>query len=172
MRGFFPGRFQPFHRGHRRVVEHVAEECDEVVIGIGSAQASHTGRNPFTAGERLTMIHDALEPLDLTTYVVPIQDIDRYALWVSHVQALCPAFETVYTNNPMVARVVEEAGIAVGDLPEFERDRFRGTAIRDRMRADDPWHDRVPDETAAVVEEIGGVDRLKMVSESHAGRET
>ena len=172
MRGFFPGRFQPFHRGHRRVVEHVAEECDEVVIGIGSAQASHTGRNPFTAGERLTMIHRTLEEFDATTYVVPIEDIDRYAVWTSHVQSLCPSFERVYSNNPMVARVVREAGIETGDLPEFERDRFRGTEIRDRMRADEPWTDLVPDATAAVVEDVGGVERLKMVSESHAGSET
>lgn len=43
MRGLFPGRFQPFHRGHRRFVERIAEEADEVIVGIGSVQASHTG---------------------------------------------------------------------------------------------------------------------------------
>ena len=40
-RGFFIGRFQPFHNGHHNVVETIAEEVDELVLGIGSA-ATHT----------------------------------------------------------------------------------------------------------------------------------
>jgi len=59
-RGFLIGRFQPFHNGHVQLVEKIATEVDELVIGIGSAGDSHSERNPFTAGERIRMVTDAL----------------------------------------------------------------------------------------------------------------
>ncbi|HZK30987.1 MAG TPA: adenylyltransferase/cytidyltransferase family protein, partial [Methanoregula sp.] len=40
-RGFYIGRFQPYHNGHQSVLEHIADDVDEIVIGIGSAQLSH-----------------------------------------------------------------------------------------------------------------------------------
>jgi nicotinamide-nucleotide adenylyltransferase len=165
MRGFFPGRFQPFHEGHYAFVEQIAAEVDEVVVGIGSAQASHTGRNPFTAGERVSMIHGALSALDATTYVIPIEDVDRYALWPTHVQALSPRFEAVYTNNPLVARVCREADLDVRAVDPIERDRYRGTTIRRRMVDGEPWRDRVPDATVEVVEAVEGLERLREVVE-------
>ncbi len=60
MRGLLIGRFQPFHKGHLYVIGKIAEEVDEIIIGIGSAQKSHCLDNPFTAGERLMMIKKAL----------------------------------------------------------------------------------------------------------------
>lgn len=168
MRALFPGRFQPFHRGHRQFVERVAEEADEVIVGVGSAQASHAGRNPFTAGERVSMIHRALAEVDATTYAIPIEDVDRYALWPAHVRALCPPFEAIYTNNPLVGRVCREAGLDVRGVELIERDRFRGTEIRRRMVDGDPWRDRVPDEVVDVIEEVDGAGRLREVTQHDA----
>jgi nicotinamide-nucleotide adenylyltransferase len=165
MRGLFPGRFQPFHHGHRRFVEHIADETDEIVVGIGSAQASHTGENPFTAGERVSMVHRALEEVDTTTYAIPIEDLDRYAVWPAHVQALCPPFETVYTNNPLVERVCGEAGLDVRGVDLVERDRYRGTEIRRRIVENEPWRDLVPDPVVDVVEEVDGEERLRRVTD-------
>ena len=45
--GLFIGRFQPFHCGHESIVHKMLEECDKVVIAIGSAQESNTKSNPF-----------------------------------------------------------------------------------------------------------------------------
>jgi len=50
MRGLYIGRFQPYHLGHQAVLEKIAREMDEIIIVIGSAEASHTLENPFTAG--------------------------------------------------------------------------------------------------------------------------
>lgn len=49
-RGFYIGRFQPYHNGHQSVLEHIALEVDEIVIGIGSAQLSHLTDNPLPQG--------------------------------------------------------------------------------------------------------------------------
>ena len=84
-RGFYIGRFQPYHNGHQTVLERVAKAVDEIVIGVGSAQLSHELENPFTAGERVLMITRSLATLGRPIYVIPIEDIQRNALWVSHV---------------------------------------------------------------------------------------
>ena len=35
--GMYLGRFQPFHNGHKYIVEWMLEECERVVIVIGSS---------------------------------------------------------------------------------------------------------------------------------------
>jgi nicotinamide-nucleotide adenylyltransferase len=170
-RGFLVGRFQPFHDGHRRLVEEIATEVDELVVGIGSADASHTVRNPFTAGERTVMITNVLADVDVQQYVVPLEDIERNAVWVSHVESMCPPFDVVYSNNPLVIRLFEEADYEVRDPRLIDRARLRGTDIRERIIAGEPWQDRVPEAVVAAMAEIDGVGRLRDVADSDAAAE-
>jgi nicotinamide-nucleotide adenylyltransferase len=163
-RGFYIGRFQPYHDGHHALVERIADEVDEVVLGIGSADDSHTARNPFTAGERVMMITKALETLDITSYVVPIEDLNRNSVWVSHVQSMCPRFDVAYSNNPLVVRLFEEAGVEVRQSRMFNRDELKGSEIRERMVAGDDWQSYVPDAVADVVHEVDGVERVQQVA--------
>ena len=105
------GRFQPLHKGHMDVIRKCAEASEHITIGIGSAQYSHTPQNPFTAGERYMMINKALRDEGISNYsIVPIEDLNRYPVWVAHVVSLVPPFKTVYTNNPLTRRLFEEAG--------------------------------------------------------------
>ncbi|MEM0351214.1 MAG: nicotinamide-nucleotide adenylyltransferase, partial [Archaeoglobaceae archaeon] len=92
MRGLFIGRFQPYHLGHHEVVKKILEEVDELIIGIGSAQESHSIENPFTAGERVLMISRALDEIGVKkkVYIIPLEDIYRNSLWVSHVCSMVP----------------------------------------------------------------------------------
>ena len=80
-RGLYIGRFQPYHLGHSQVIQVIAEKVDEIIIGIGSAQQSHQTNNPFTAGERVLMVSQAVEKLDAKTHIIPIEDIHRNSLW-------------------------------------------------------------------------------------------
>jgi len=163
-RAILIGRFQPFHDGHLRVVESVLAEVDELVIGIGSADASHELRDPFTAGERLMMIQKTLESKKTTTYVVPIEDLDRNAVWVSHVQSMSPWFDVAYANNPLVVRLFEEAGVEVRQTEMFDREHLKGSEIRQVMLDDGDWTQYVPDPVTEVVDEIDGVERIRAVS--------
>ena len=167
-RGFYIGRFQPYHEGHHAMVERIAEDVEELVVGIGSADQSHTARNPFTAGERIMMITKALVELDLVTYAVPIEDINRNSVWVSHVESMCPQFDVAYSNNPLVIRLFEEAGIEVRQSPMFRREEFEGTEVRDRMATDSDWETLVPDAVSEVVEEIDGVERFQQITATDA----
>lgn len=163
-RAFYIGRFQPFHNGHLKVISAIAREVDELVIGIGSAQMSHSPENPFTAGERILMISRSLEALDLYYYVIPIPDIYRNAEWVAHVHSMTPPFSVAYTNNPLVSRLFYEAGYEVKHSPMYSRHEYSGTEIRRRMLAGEAWQKLVPASVADVVEEVDGVARLKQVS--------
>ncbi|MCX2819306.1 nicotinamide-nucleotide adenylyltransferase [Haladaptatus sp. F3-133] len=161
MRGLYVGRFQPFHKGHERVVDDIMDDVDEVVVAVGSAQKSHTLRNPFTAGERVSMITKALEDRDETVYAIPVEDLNRNAVWTTHVRSMCPPFETVYSNNPLIVRLFEEDDVEVRECVLFERDRFSGRVIRERMRDGGDWRALVPDEVEKVVDEVDGVRRLR-----------
>ncbi len=55
----FIGRFQPFHRGHKAVVDQALRRARALVMVIGSADAPRTARNPFTYDERVAMISAA-----------------------------------------------------------------------------------------------------------------
>jgi len=164
MRAFYIGRFQPYHFGHQEVLEEIARECEEIIIGVGSAQLSHTFSDRFTAGERILMITRSLRDLDALLYVIPIEDIRRNAVWVSHVISMTPLFDVVYTNNPYVIRLFNEARFEVKSSPLYQREVYSGSEIRKRMLRNEPWQHLVPPAAVEVIEQIDGVSRLKEVS--------
>ncbi|MBM3227344.1 adenylyltransferase/cytidyltransferase family protein [Candidatus Peribacteria bacterium] len=52
--GVFIGRFQPFHEGHRRCIEHILSERDRCIILVRATEPSE--KNPIAAAERIAMI--------------------------------------------------------------------------------------------------------------------
>lgn len=68
----FIGRFQPFHNGHKAVIDAALEQAKEVVVVVGSSFAARNIRNPFTFEERKAMI-EGVFPTDRVK-VVPVSD--------------------------------------------------------------------------------------------------
>ncbi len=167
MRGLLIGRFQPFHKGHLYVIEKIAEEVDEIIIGIGSAQKSHCLENPFTAGERLMMIKNSLigAGFEKNYYIIPINDVNNNSLWVSHVKSLTPPFDRVYSGNPLVKRLFKEAGKRVATPPLFNRKEFSGTEIRRRILSGEPWEELVPEAVVKVIKEVKGEERMRELTQ-------
>lgn len=168
MRGLLIGRFQPFHQGHLAVVEQIraARLDEEMILGVGSAQASYTSENPFTAGERIEMIEAALDEAHVRhVRVYPIVDVDRHAVWVAHVKSLVPPFERVYTNNPLTRLLFEHSGYGVEQPPWVERERFEGRRIRSEMLSGDGWRASVPPAVARCIDACAGVQRLRLLTE-------
>jgi nicotinamide-nucleotide adenylyltransferase len=163
-RGFYIGRFQPYHNGHQSVLEHIAGEVDEIIIGVGSAQLSHQVDNPFTAGERVLMITRSLASLNCPFYVIPIEDIQRNALWVAHVRSMTPPFDICYSSNPLVVQLFGEAGITVQSPAMYERETLSGTEIRRRILNKEPWKPLVPPPVVQVLKEIDGAGRLLQIA--------
>jgi nicotinamide-nucleotide adenylyltransferase len=164
IRALYPGRFQPFHLGHLEAVQHILENSSEIVIMVGSALESHTLHNPFTAGERTTMVRLALDEANVNParfYIIPVTDLEIHGIWVSHVCSLVPKFDVVYSNEPLTRRLFIEAGFNVKEIPFFKRQQCSSTEIRERMLRDKSWEILLPKSVARYIKQIQGVERLR-----------
>ena len=169
VRALFVGRFQPFHLGHREVLRIILENADELIIVIGSSQKSHDLYNPFTTGERISMIRAALDEMKVAAsryYIIPVPDSTMHACWASMVIAYCPPFHVVYSNEPLTRRLFQEAGVPVQGISLFQRQLYSATEIRQRILAGKPWRALVPQGVVAVIEEIRGDERLKELEQT------
>jgi bifunctional NMN adenylyltransferase/nudix hydrolase len=52
----FIGRFQPFHNGHKHVIEEALTQSKRVIVLVGSPNVPRSYRNPWTYEERVEMI--------------------------------------------------------------------------------------------------------------------
>jgi len=163
-RGLFVGRFQPFHMGHLKAVKDILKELDELVIVVGSSQYSHRVDNPFTAGERITMIRTALEEEGISPsryWIVPVPDVHIHMTWVAQVLGYTPKFSVVYTNDPLTRRLFVEAGYDVKQVPFYKREVYSATEIRKRMLNGKNWEELLPSSVVQFIKEIDGVKRLQ-----------
>lgn len=158
------GRFQPFHFGHLNVVKWALKDFDELVLLIGMADESHTFQNPFTAGERIWMIREAIkdEGVDLSriiTATVPTMSV--YVGHAFYIINLVPRVVAIITRNPVIAQVFKDAGLEVITPPEFDRNRYRGSYIRKLMLQDKEWEELVPKAVSEIVRKLDGIGRIK-----------
>ena len=58
-------RAQPVHNGHIEMIKKAVEECERVLVVVGSANKQRTRRNPFSIEEREMMVSDALHETGL-----------------------------------------------------------------------------------------------------------
>lgn len=98
----FIGRFQPFHNGHKAVIDAALEQAKEVVIVVGSSFAARNIRNPFTFEERKAMIEACFTDTKYFSYdgaqgrvksprihVVPVSDYPYDDnKWVNAIQSI------------------------------------------------------------------------------------
>jgi nicotinamide-nucleotide adenylyltransferase len=178
-RGLFVGRFQPFHLGHLAAIKFALKSVEQLVIVVGSADRSHELRNPFTAGERIEMIRssfDADNEIEISRiFIIPVPDTNVHALWASQINLLVPKYEIVFSNDPLTSILFREMGIRVVRARLHTRRLLSATEIRSRIVKDGSWKRLVTTGTLKVIEEIGGVDRIKALSarktkESHINR--
>lgn len=163
-RGLLIGRYQPFHLGHLHCIQDVLKKFPEIIIAIGSAQFSHTLHNPFTAGERITMIRLAMDEAKIDAskyYIIPIRDLRIHDLWVAHVVSQTPRFEVVFSNEPVTSRLFKEARFRVEPMPFYDREVYSATEIRERVVRGENWDKLVPTSVATYIKGIFGDERLR-----------
>lgn len=88
--GVFIGRFQPFHNAHLQTVRHALTMVEKLVIIVGSDRCARSPKNPWTGGERVTMITNCLSS-DQCNRVL-IERVPDYLyndnLWIAAVQEI------------------------------------------------------------------------------------
>ena len=136
-------------------------------MGVGSTQLSHVRDNPFTFDERAEMIKRSLRDYEERFKIVGISDLNDYPRWVAHVVKLSPKFGVVYTNSGLVRELFEKAEYTVESIPEFNRSIYSAREIRKRITEGEEYEHLLPDGSLEVLEEVGGVERIKKTEESN-----
>jgi len=171
MRALIIGRFQPFHKGHLELVKYILKECDEFVIAIASAQFNYIEKDPFTAGERIWMIHEALKEgkVDLARcYIAAVVNDENNARWIGHLKSFLPPFDVVYTGNAYVSMLMKDSGIKVRDVKFYDREKYNASRIRQLMLKGGNWQELVPRSIAQIIKKIDGIKRMKVISKSES----
>ena len=162
--GVLVGRFQPFHNGHLEAVRYALRKTDYVYIVIGSSQKSHERDNPFTAGERIAMIKAALDATEIKPskwMAIPIADTESHALWPAILKDTLPPFDIVFTTDGFTTRLLKEQKMKVEAFRYLDRSSLSATNVRQRILEMKQWEKLVPDPVAAMVKNIGGVERVR-----------
>lgn len=168
IRGILIGRLQPIHKGHIQVIKQILCEVDEIIIGVGSAQLSHELKDPFTAGERIIMVKQALAEENINPnryYIIPMEDINFNAIWTAHVKMMTPPFSIVYSGNPLVKQLFSEENYTVKNPPLYDRTHLSGSEVRRRILNNENWEELIANSTIEIIKEIKGVERLKNLSQ-------
>jgi nicotinamide-nucleotide adenylyltransferase len=170
-RGLMLGRFQPFHKGHLALTKQILSECDELLIIIGSAQFNFIDKDPFSAGERVLMIHEALKEagVDLSRcYIIPVANDENNARWLAYIRSMVPPFDVLYSGNEFVKHLTrsQDSSIVIEDPVFAEINEYNGTNIRRLMQEGKPWEHLVPPAVAKVIQQVGGIVRINMLARS------
>jgi nicotinamide-nucleotide adenylyltransferase len=169
MRGLMMGRFQPFHLGHLGLAKQILDECDEVIIAVTSSQFNYLEKDPFTAGERIEMIHNSLKDasLDLNRcFVVPLENQFNISTWASYLKSTLPNFDKVYSGNDYVSMLLSDSGIVTVRPKFLDKPQFNSTKIRLMIISDENWSELVPNAVYQLLTKIDAKNRLKVISKS------
>jgi len=154
MKALFIGRFQPFHKGHLSVVEQAVKENDHLYIGIGSTQYNYEPLNPLTTAERIQLIEAALKEAKVSREkysIIPVPNIENFALWPRHVELYIPPFEKLYTGSDIVAQLFHDYNKTLKTpykiIPVRKLYEICSTDIRAKMLKNKTWEKDVPPAT-------------------------
>lgn len=114
------GRFQPFHIGHKRVLQFANQQARKTIMLVGSSNMHRSPKNPWTFEERKKFIEMTVaESGDRKPIILPINDIPyNDTAWLTQVRGI------VHQAIPEGSKVV-----LVGfkkDESSFYLDLFKG----------------------------------------------
>lgn len=155
--------------GHLALCRQAIAECDEVIIAVTGAQFNYLAKDPFTAGERIEMIREALrdDGANLGRFIIlGIENQYNVATWPAYIRAALPHFEIIYSGNPYVETLLHSHNIESVRPVMVERKKFNATAVRRIIAEGGTWKSMVPPAVARVIESVGGVERIRTISQT------
>ncbi len=133
--GFVLGRFQPFHRGHQYLIEKALEQCESVIVGVGSVNVEDE-KNPFSFEDRKKQISEALKKQKYYSRIIsiiPLDDNPDDDVWLAELLKKAGKIDVVFGNNEWPNEIFEKAGFKVVRVPLYKRNIYEGTKIRAKL---------------------------------------
>jgi len=108
---------------------------------------------------------DEKMPLDRVD-IVPLADINIHPLWIAHMKSFVPYFDKAYSHNPLVSRLLKDAGVAVDETQLLDRGTYSARHVRDLIRwGNSEWESLVPDGVVKLIKHHGLDERVREVGE-------
>jgi bifunctional NMN adenylyltransferase/nudix hydrolase len=154
------GRFQPFHLGHKSIIEAALERADRVIVIVGSAHRARSVRNPFTAEERANMIYNTF-PGESRLVVTQVSDqMYNNNAWVLSVQHAVRPYEDMANSKKarvgLIGHDKDATSYYLRMFPQWEFvempmvEDFHGTDIRNALFVHNDLQEyKLPKEVAA-----------------------
>lgn len=92
--------------------------------------------------------------------IIPVRDVNRYSVWVSHLESYLPPFDVVYSNSDLTRSLFKQAGYRVSKTKAYNPKDYSATGIRSRIVAGEKWEHLVPEPVAMFLEELDAKQRL------------
>jgi nicotinamide-nucleotide adenylyltransferase len=144
--GIVIGRFQPFHLGHKYVIEKALEVCDKIYLGIGSAQI-FDDKNPYSAKKRKFFLEKFVKAEELEPRIISILTIDDFPdddVWFDRLKKRIPGVEVIIGDNEWVNGIFERHSIPALRIGYYKRHILEGTKIRSLVLQNKSIVKRVP----------------------------
>ncbi|GAA0316337.1 bifunctional nicotinamide-nucleotide adenylyltransferase/Nudix hydroxylase [Psychrobacter aestuarii] len=160
----FIGRFQPFHHGHKAVIDEALTRADEVIMLIGSANLPRSLRNPFSVEERSAMIKDAYSAEDAARiHCVGLDDaLYNDTRWLQYVQkGVVSVTGDVHADIGLIGHSKDSSSYYLSLFPNWASvsvpnyQNLSATPIRDSfLMGATPTSVRTPESTQHVLEQF------------------
>ncbi len=153
------GRFQPFHNGHKAVVDFALTRAERVAIVLGSAGSARTPKNPWTAEERIAMIR-ACFSFEEQQRLVFIQQRDypyNHDKWLTQVSAAISGaamskFKADTYKIGIIGLKKDHTSFYLRHFPQFESVEFTPEKVINATDIRYVYFDVNPDAPAGVFE--------------------
>ncbi len=171
----FIGRFQPFHSGHKAVIDEALKRSDEVIMLIGSANLPRSLRNPFSVAERAAMIKGAYSEADAARiHCVGLDDaLYNDTRWLQYVQAGVKSVTgDLQTDIGLIGHSKDSSSYYLSLFPNWASvsvpsyQNLSATPIRDSyLMGATPTPERTPESTRNVLDDFKKTDDYRQLHE-------
>ena len=144
--GLVVGRFQPFHLGHKYLIEKALEISDKIILGVGSSNIIDQF-NPYDFDTRKKFLEMFVENEglgDRVQSIVAIDDDPDDQVWLDKLISKTGKFDISIGDNEWVNGIFEKKEITVMRIGFYNREILAGEKIRNLINQKETWQDRVP----------------------------
>jgi bifunctional NMN adenylyltransferase/nudix hydrolase len=174
------GRFQPVHSAHVALIRQAVKLTKDLIIIVGSAHQPRTFKNPWTSKERMMMLHNAIDEIDVGTTRVHIEDnidtIYNDTAWMRRVQGIVSKYRVLGGRTGIIGHKKDESSFYLEMFPQWDFENvdliepLNASNVRDLYFRDDVnmnfIRGVVPQSTYRMLEGwVGTPDYLQVIKE-------
>ena len=170
----FIGRFSPFQKAHKCILDKALDIAEKVVVVIGSANSARTIKNPWSVNERQDMISATLtkELLERVSFVHMSDYLYNDNLWVSTLQSKINDATDYAENVSLIGFESDETSYYLKLFPQYKyvqcdtEYKFHATQVRDLYFSKDlAYKTMVPDQVFDYLEKFKSLSHFEYVKQ-------